>query len=151
MWGSEGKPREPHGNPAPKRGEALAILDEANLAAEAAKRATYRVNHVGTKLNESELRAFEALAVKRNQTQGELIRGLILAAIQAAQVREAGGVQPSAELTEITGVRLLLINLLKPVAIGQPMTEKTFDGIVAEAKKRKAPAALELAQESQRR
>ena len=27
----------------------MAILDEANLAAEAAKRATYRVNHVGTK------------------------------------------------------------------------------------------------------
>ena len=143
MWGSEGKPREPHGNPAPKRGEALAILDEANLAAEAAKRATYRVNHVGTKLNESELRAFEALAQKRKQTQGELIRGLI----RDEQARDAGGVQASAELTEITGVRLLLINLLKPVAIGQPMTEKTFDGIVAEAKKRKAPAALELAQE----
>jgi hypothetical protein len=125
----------------------VAILDEANLAAEAAKRATYRVHHVGTKLNESELRAFEALALKRNQTQGELIRGLIL----DEQAREAGGVQPSAELTEITGVRLLLINLLKPVAIGQSMTEKTFDGIVAEAKKRKAPAALELAQESQRR
>ena len=125
----------------------MAILDEANLAAEAAKRATYRVNHVGTKLNESELRAFEALAAKRNKTQGELIRGLIL----EEQARDAGGVQPSAELTEITGVRLLLINLLKPVAIGQPMTEKTFDAIVAEAKKRKAPAALELAQESQRR
>jgi hypothetical protein len=98
----------------------VAILDEANLAAEAAKRATYRVNHVGTKLNESELRAFEALAAKRNQTQGELIRGLIL----NEQAREAGGIQPSAELMEITGVRLLLINLLKPVAIGQPMTEK---------------------------
>jgi hypothetical protein len=118
----------------------LAILDEANLAAEAAKRATYRVNHVGTKLNESELRAFESLALKRKQTQGELIRGLIL----NEQAREAGGVQPSAELMEITGVRLLLINLLKPVAIAQPMTEKTFDGIVAEAKKRKAPVALEL-------
>jgi hypothetical protein len=129
----------------------LAILDETNLAAEAAKRATYRVHHVGTKLNESELRAFESLALRRNQTQGELIRGLILNEQADEQARESGGVQPSAELTEITGVRLLLINLLKPVAIGQPMTEKTFDGIVAEAKKRKAPAALELAQESQRR
>lgn len=129
----------------------MAILDEANLAAEAAKRATYRVHHVGTKLNESELRAFEALAAKRNQTQGELIRGLILNEQANEQARESGGVQPSAELTEITGIRLLLINLLKPVAVGQPMTEKTFDGIVAEAKKRKAPAALELAQESQRR
>ena len=126
----------------------MAILDETNLAAEAAKRATYRVHHVGTKLNESELRAFESLALRRNQTQGELIRGLILNEQADEQARESGGVQPSAELVEITAVRLLLINLLKPVAIGQPMTEKTFDGIVAEAKKRKAPVALELVQES---
>jgi hypothetical protein len=58
----------------------MAILDEANLAAEALRRATYRVHHVGTKLNEGELRAFASLAMKRKQTQGELIRGLILAA-----------------------------------------------------------------------
>jgi hypothetical protein len=56
-----------------------ATLDGSNLAAEAARRAMYRVNHVGTKLNEGELRAFEALAAKRNQTQCKLIRGLILA------------------------------------------------------------------------
>jgi hypothetical protein len=56
-----------------------ATLDGRNLAAEAAKRAMYRVNHVGTKLNEGEPRVFEALAAKRNQTQSELIRGLIRA------------------------------------------------------------------------
>ena len=125
----------------------MAILDEANLAAEAAKRATYRVNHVGTKLNESELWAFEALAAKRKQTQGELIRGLILAEL----TREAGGVQPSAELTEIVGIRMILTNLLRPVTTGGKITQEVFDGILAEVKKRKAPAALELVQESQRR
>jgi hypothetical protein len=36
------------------------------LAAVAAKRAMQRVNHFGTKLNEGELRALEALAEKRN-------------------------------------------------------------------------------------
>ena len=123
----------------------MAILDEANLAAEAAKRATYRVNHVGTKLNESELRAFEALAAKRNQTQGELIRGLIL----DEQAREVGGAQASAELTEIIGVRMMLTNLLRPVATGGKITSEVFDGILAEVKKRKAPVALELLQELQ--
>ena len=112
----------------------MAILDETNLAAEAAKRATYRVNHVGTKLNESELRAFEALALKRNQTQGELIRGLLLTEL----AREAGGVQASAELTEIIGVRMMLTNLLRPVATGGKITAEVFDGILAEVKKRKA-------------
>jgi hypothetical protein len=123
-----------------KRGARVAILDEKNLAAEAAKRATYRVHHVGTKLNEAEISKLEGLTEKRNQTQGELIRELILAEI----ARDAAGVRASAELTEITGVRLLLINLLKPVATGQPMTEKVFDGIVAEAKKRKAGVAKSL-------
>jgi len=32
----------------------MALLDEKNLAAEAAKRARFRVHHVGTKLNQAE-------------------------------------------------------------------------------------------------
>jgi hypothetical protein len=40
-----------------------ATLDGSNLAAEAASRAMYLVNHIGTKLNEGELRAFEALGL----------------------------------------------------------------------------------------
>ena len=46
----------------------MALLNEKNLAAEAAKRARYRVHHVGTKLNEAELHELEALAAKRNET-----------------------------------------------------------------------------------
>jgi hypothetical protein len=56
----------------------MALLNEKCLAAEAAKRARYRVHHVGTKLNEAELHELEALAAKRNETQAELIRGLVL-------------------------------------------------------------------------
>ena len=51
----------------------MALLDEKNLAGEAAKRARFRVQHVGTKLNQAELHELEALAAKRKQTQGELI------------------------------------------------------------------------------
>ena len=56
----------------------MAMLDGKNLAAEASKRARFRVHHVGTKLNEAELHELEALAAKRKETQAELIRGLIL-------------------------------------------------------------------------
>jgi hypothetical protein len=38
----------------------------------------FRVHHVGTKLNEAEVRELEALATKHSQTHAELIRGLIL-------------------------------------------------------------------------
>jgi hypothetical protein len=64
----------------------MALLDETRLTAERARRAKYRLHHVGTKLNEGELREFEALAAKRGQTQAELIRGLMLEELK----REAG-------------------------------------------------------------
>ena len=115
----------------------MALLDGKNLAAEASKRARFRVHHVGTKLNEAELRELEALAAKRKETQAELIRGLILHEL----ARDAEGLRPSAEMTEITACRLLLTYLLRPVATGQPMTEKAFDEMVEEVKKHKVRVA----------
>jgi hypothetical protein len=115
----------------------MALLDGKNLAAEAAKRARFRVHHVGTKLNEAELHELEALAAKRKETQAELIRGLILHDL----ARDAEGLRPSAEMTEITACRLLLTYLLRPVATGQPMTDKAFDEVVEEVKKHKARVA----------
>ena len=115
----------------------MALLDEKNLAAEAAKRARFRVHHVGTKLNEAELHELEVLAAKRKQTQAELIRGLVLREIEQDQT----GLRPSAEMVEITACRLLLVNLLGPLAKGQAMTSEGFDGIVDEVKKQKARVA----------
>ena len=115
----------------------MALLDEKNLAAEAAKRARFRVHHVGTKLNQAELHELEVLAAKRKQTQAELIRGLVLREIEQDQT----GLRPSAEMVEITACRLLLVNLLAPMAKGQAMTPEGFDGIVDEVKKQKARVA----------
>jgi hypothetical protein len=115
----------------------MALLDEKNLAAEAAKRAQFRVHHVGTKLNEAELRELEGLAASRKQTHAELIRGLILREIE----QEKAGPRPSAEMVEITACRLLLVNLLGPLAKGQAMTSEVFDGIVDMVKKQKVRVA----------
>jgi hypothetical protein len=115
----------------------MAKSDADDLAALTAKRATFRLNHVGTKLNERELRAFAALAEQRNQTQGEFIRGLILAEIE----RDKAAATASPEMVEIVGLRLLLINLLRPAAIGQLMAEKRYDDLVAETRKRKVQVA----------
>jgi hypothetical protein len=117
----------------------MALLDEKNLAAEAAKRARFRVHHVGTKLNEEELHGLEVLTAKRKQTQAELIRGLVLREIEQDQT----GVRPSAEMVEITACRLLLVNLLGPLAKGHAMTSEVFDGIVDMVKRQKARVALD--------
>jgi len=117
------------------------------IAARVAKRAEFRLHHVGTKLNERELGELEALRAKRGQTQGELIRGLILDAIKAEIERDRQGVKASAELEEITAVRLLLVNLLRPAATGQPMPVKTFEAYIAETNKRKGKVAKGIAEE----
>ena len=117
----------------------MALLDEKNLAAEAAQRARFRVHHVGTKLNQGELHELEALAAKRKQTQAELIRRLVLREIEQDQT----GLRPSAEMVEITACRLLVVNLLGPLAKGQAMTPEVFDGIVDMVKRQKVRVALD--------
>jgi len=131
--GSVGKPVFTFGNGACAGVRAMALLDETRLVAEQARRAKYRLHHVGTKLNEGELREFEALAAKRSQTQAELIRGLILKELKG----DLEGLRPSAEMVEITACRLLVVNLLRQMAMGQPMTVKAFDGIIDEVKKQR--------------
>ena len=117
----------------------MALLDEKNLAAEAAKRARFRVHHVGTKLNQTELHELEVLAAKRNQTQAELIRGLVLREIE----QDRTGLRPSAEMVEITACRLLVVNLIGPLAKGQAMTPEVFDGIVDMVKRQKVRVATD--------
>lgn len=128
----------------------MAILDEANLLAERARHAKFRTNHVGTKLNEAELREFEALAEKRQQTPSELICGLVLREI--AQDKEpAPELRPSVELEEITALRLLLINVLPKLAVGETMTKEVYSAIEIEVKNRKSNRGLELLKEWQKR
>jgi hypothetical protein len=128
----------------------MALLDEANLAAEAEKRAKFRTNHVGTKLNEGELAELEALVLKRGVTHGELIRGLILGEV-AREKEPARAVRPSVELEEITVLRLLLTNVLPKLATGETMTLEAYKGIVEQIKMRKTSRSLELVDDWQER
>ena len=44
-------------------------------------------------------------------------------------------------MVEITSCRLLVVNLLRPLVTGEPVTEKAFDGIIDEVKKHKVRVA----------
>jgi hypothetical protein len=117
----------------------MAILSDEQLASDAEKRATYRLLGVTTKLSPREVTAIEGLASKRGLQRGELIRQLILRELR----RDAGDATVSAELTEIIGLRLMLANLLKPIATGQKITPEVFDAIMAEVRKTKREVAVE--------
>jgi hypothetical protein len=117
----------------------MAILSDEQLASDAEKRATYRLLGVTTKLSPREVTAIERLASKRGLQRGELIRQLILRELR----QDAGEATVNAELTEIIGLRLMLANLLKPIATGQKITPEFFDAIMAEVRKTKREVAVE--------
>ena len=124
----------------------MPLLSEDQLTEEATKRATFRLVGVTTKLSPQEVVEVERLAKKRGQPRGELIRQLILTELRRSDILPA----PSAELSEIVGVRLMLTNLLKPLTTGLKITPEVFDGIMVEVKKRKTALALETKQDLER-
>ena len=124
----------------------MSLLSEDQLAAEAEKRGTYRLVGVTTKLSPREVADIERLAKRRGQQRGEFIRSLILDEL----TRDRGEPFASAELSEIVGIRLMLMNVLKPLAAGQKLTPEVFDGIMTEVKKRKRAVAVEARQEAER-
>ena len=124
----------------------MPLLSENQLTEEATKRAGFRLVGVTTKLSPHEVADVERLAKKRGQPRGELIRQLILTELR----RSNGEPTPSPELSEIVGVRLMLTNLLKPLATGMKITPEVFDGIMVEVKKRKTTLAIETKQDLER-
>ena len=117
----------------------MAKGDAEDLAAQAAKRAEFRLHHVGTKLNERELGALDGLLAQRGQSQGEFIRGLILTEIE----RDRQGERPSVELIDLIGLRLLLVNTLRSLAQGKTMSSESYEDMVAQVRQHRARLAVE--------
>jgi hypothetical protein len=124
----------------------MPLLTDETLAEKAEQRAAFRLTNVSSKLSQGEAGRLDALARKRGQQRGEFIRSLILAEL----IRDNGLPAASAELSEIVGIRLMLMNVLKPIANGQKLTPEVFDGIMAEVKRRKRTVAIEAQQDLER-
>jgi hypothetical protein len=124
----------------------MKLLNDAQIAADAEKRAGYRLRGVTTKLSPSEVDSVERLARSRGLQRGELIRKLILDEL----ARDSGSVTASTELTEIMGIRLMLTNLFRPLATGQKLTPEAFDNMVADVKRRKRSVAEDALQDLER-
>ncbi|MGB0104960.1 MAG: CopG family transcriptional regulator [Candidatus Sulfotelmatobacter sp.] len=116
----------------------MSFFNDEQLTAQAKAKASYRLIGVTTKLSPREVEDIEELARKHGLQRGEFIRQLILDEL----ARDSGDPPVSAELVEILGLRLMLTNLLKPLATGQKITPDVFDGIIAEVKKHKRGLAI---------
>jgi Ribbon-helix-helix protein, copG family len=124
----------------------MPLLNDDAMVEKAEQRASFRLTNVSSKLSRSEAERLDLLARKRGQQRGEFIRHLILDEL----TRDSGAPTASPELSEIVGVRLMLTNLLKPLATGLKITPEAFDGIMVEVKKRKTALAVETKQDLER-
>ena len=97
-----------------------------------------RVFPVTAKLTKEELGTVTDFAKSQGRARGEWIRDVIL-----REVRGASASDPS--LAEILGVRLLLVNVLRPLASGQRLTPEAFDRLLDEISDAKHQLAAKLA------
>jgi hypothetical protein len=108
---------------------------------------SYRKKTVSTKLSDDENSMLEALAQRRKQTSSSLVRELVLAELE----RDSARPQADLVLSEIVGVRLLLVNLLQPRDQRDPLTKEHFETLLGEIKRMKKQVALDIERENGRR
>src|ERR1700683_1659724 len=97
-----------------------------------------RVFPVTAKLTKEELRRVTEFARSQGLPRGEWIRDVILRELRGDSAND-----PS--LAEILGVRLLLVNVLRPLAAGQTLTPEEFDKLLDEISEAKPALAGRLA------
>jgi hypothetical protein len=97
-----------------------------------------RNQSLNTKLTRTEFAAVEVAAAAHGSALGEWVREVIL-----REIRDGSPADPS--LAEILGVRLLLVNVLRPLAAGQTLTPEAFDKLLDEISEAKHALAGKLA------
>jgi hypothetical protein len=116
----------------------MAILKATAHAISDSDRAKNRVFPVTAKLTKEERERVTEFARSHGRARGEWIRDVIL-----KEMRNGSGSDPF--LAEILGVRLLLVNVLRPLAAGQRLTPEAFDKLLDEISEAKHALAGKLA------
>jgi hypothetical protein len=99
---------------------------------------------VTTKLTKEERGKITEFSRSQGLARGEWIRDVILRELHGASVKD-----PS--LAEILGVRLLLVNVLRPLAAGQRLTPEAFDKLLDEISDAKHQLAAKLVTPGERK
>lgn len=98
-----------------------------------------RTKSIGFKVSEAEYAQLETAAQQSGQTLGEWCREAIL---RGGSASDAERRDPA--LAEIIGVRLLLVNVLGPVAAGEKVTAEKFNQLLDQISEAKHQLAAKL-------
>ncbi len=115
----------------------MAILKATAHAISDSDRALNRVFPVTAKLTKEELGRVTEFARSQGLARGEWIRDVILKEMRKGSASDLS-------LAEILGVRLLLVNVLRPLATGQTLTPEAFDKLLDEISEAKYELADKL-------
>lgn len=101
-----------------------------------------RNQNLNTKLTDTEFRAVEQASAAEGKTTGEWLRDLALRRLRSG----ANDIEIVA-LSELVGVRLLLVNVLRTLATGQRLGTDVFDKLLDEIGATKHDLAIKLVAE----
>jgi hypothetical protein len=108
-----------------------------------------RRKSIGFKVSEEEYAQLQTAARTSGRTLGEWCREVVLASASDAGRRDPSIADPA--LAEIVGVRLLLVNVLGPVAAGENVTAERFNQLLDQISEVKHQFAAKLQQQAARK
>ena len=103
------------------------------------KSGAIRTRTVGTRVTDAEEQELIAAANRDSQNVSEWTRDVLL---KAARRRESDAV-----LTEVIATRMLMVNLLKPLAMGKTVSQEWITEAMAAVRREKRKAAQEVMQQ----
>jgi len=115
----------------------MALIDPTANTKSKVDRETRRVYPVTAKLTRSERKAITDFARTQGFARGQWIREVILREMTSDP-------RPDVSLAEVVGVRLLLVNVLRPLASGQKLSPEAFDKLLGDISKAKYELASKL-------
>ena len=122
----------------------MPLLAENSDSKKTRKKTVFRNTTVCLKLTEPEVRLLDQFATAKGMARSEWMRDVILRELRGDPAND-----PS--LAEILGVRLLLVNVLRPLAAGQRLTPEAFDQLLDEISEAKHVLAGKLAASAARK
>ena len=117
----------------------MALLPSSNVPNKTVFRNTTRC----LKLTEEEAHLLDQVAAAKGVPRSEWMRDVILRELRTSPMSDAS-------LAEILGVRLLLVNVLRPLAAGQKLAPEAFDRLLDEISAAKHELAGKLASDKRR-
>jgi len=118
----------------------MALMPSQNGPRKDSSKSVFRNTTRCLKLTEEEARLLDEVATAKGVPRSEWMRDAILQELRSVPTSDAF-------LAEILGVRLLLVNVLRPLAAGQRLTPEAFDKLLDEISTAKHELAVKLVSE----